>query len=71
MKKQKVEDLDIGDVVIAKTHLDKEGANVRPGTIGIVFAKKNHYGDNCGPMVRWMNLGVCNVYEGDCELLPY
>lgn len=59
-----------GDVVqCAQDELDWEGANVRKGTMGVVFALWNHYGDGAGPMVRWMNLGCCNVYPGDVTIL--
>ena len=56
-----------GTIVVAKRHLDKEGANVRPGTQGVVFEESDAYGDGAGPMVRWSNMGACNVYPGDVE----
>jgi len=58
-------DLERGDMVIAVRHLDPNGANVRKGTFGVVFERANHYSDGGGPMVRWANMGVCNVYSGD------
>lgn len=58
-----------GDVVIAVRHLDKPGANVNIGVTGVVFETTNHYGDENGPMVRWMNMGACNVYNGDVMIL--
>jgi hypothetical protein len=65
--------LRIGSVVRAVRPLDPEGANVAPGTLGVVFAPANHYGDDAGPMVRWTEGnapgGACNVYEGDVEVL--
>jgi len=54
-----------GDMVVAVRHLDPSGADVRPGTIGVVFEEVNAFGDHGGPMVRWMNMGACNVYDGD------
>ena len=54
-----------GDVVSAVRLLDVKGANVRPGTLGVVFEEADFYKGNGGPMVRWMNMGVCNVYPGD------
>ncbi len=58
-----------GDMVLALRHLDPRGANVRVGTLGVVFEEANAYGDRSGPMVRWLNMGACNVYEGDCILV--
>ena len=69
MEQTDVNKLRRGDVVIARCHLDAEGANVRPGTIGVVFEETNAYGDGNGPMVRWLNLGACNIYNGDAEPL--
>jgi len=61
-----------GDVVVAIRHLDQPGANVRRGTLGVVFEEANAYNDGGGPMVRWMNMGACNVYPGDIiKLLSY
>ena len=54
-----------GDTVIADIDLDPVGANVKKGTIGVVFEEANAYGDGNGQMVRWFNGGACNVYEGD------
>lgn len=56
-----------GDVVIALRHLDFRGADVREGTIGVVFEEENYFNDGGGPMVRWMNMGACNVYEGEVQ----
>lgn len=58
-------DLRRGEIVIAIRHLDKQGADVRRGTLGVVFEEANAYNDGGGPMVRWMNMGACNVYPGD------
>lgn len=63
----KVNQLGRGDVVVARIHIDPEGANVRPGTMGVVFEVSNAYNDGNGPMVRWMNMGACNVYDRDLE----
>jgi len=65
-----VKDLVRGDMVMAIKHLDVKGANVRTGTIGVVFEEVNAYKDGGGPMVRWMNCGVCNVYQGDVINVP-
>ena len=65
----KVTDLDRGAVVFAKRHLDREGADVPRGTLGVVFQPANFYGDGLGPMVRWANFGACNVYHGDVVVL--
>jgi hypothetical protein len=64
-----VSKLNRGMVVIAKRDLDVSGANVRAGTIGVVFEEQNYYGDGNGPMVRWMNMGACNVYDGDIDIV--
>ena len=58
-----------GDIIVATIDLDKAGANVRRGTVGVVFEELNAYGDGAGPMVRWMNMGACNVYDGQVDLL--
>jgi len=49
-----------GDVVVAAKRL--YAADVIPGTMGVVFEEKDAHG---GPMVRWMNLCACNIYDGD------
>jgi hypothetical protein len=73
--------LDRGTVVRAIRHLDRVGADVIPGTLGVVFEAAGAYGDGGGPMVRWVvevtgeNIytgraaGACNVYEGDVEVV--
>ena len=58
-----------GDVVVAARLLKDDVAHVRPGTVGVVFAAVNEYGGGGGPMVRWMNMGCCNVYPGDVTLI--
>jgi hypothetical protein len=60
-----VKNLRRGDVVMAIQHLDHPGADVRAGTIGVVFEEANAYKDGGGPMVRWMNMGACNIHHGD------
>jgi hypothetical protein len=50
-----------GDVVQATT--DLEAAGVKRGTLGVVFEEYNAYKDKGGPMVRWMNMNCCNVYN--------
>lgn len=57
-------DLKRGTIVMAAVALDPEGANVHQGTLGVVFEEANYHGDGNGPIVRWMSLGVCNVYPG-------
>lgn len=64
-----VKDLMRGDVVVAKKRLDKLGADVREGTIGVVFEEQDAFGDGGGPMVRWVNMGACNVYDDQVELV--
>lgn len=54
-----------GDVVVAIRHLDKSGSDVRPGTQGVVFEEAGFHGNGLGPLVRWMNMGVCNVYASE------
>lgn len=66
-----IRELSRGDVVLAIKNLDPYGANVRKGTVGIVFEETNAYGDNGGPMVRWTNMGACNIYQGDVIQIDY
>lgn len=33
--------------------------------MGVVFEETDHYGDGCDPIVRWFNMSVCNIYQGD------
>jgi|WetSurSiteA1Bulk_404760.scaffolds.fasta_scaffold19572_3 hypothetical protein len=56
-----VEQLHRGDVVQALE--DLKAANVKRGTLGVVFEEFNNYKDQGGPMVRWMNMNCCNVYN--------
>lgn len=70
MKKRFVQDLIPGDMVVAVKRLDPRGADVQPGTLGIVFqdAETVEVGFseiNYGPLVRWHTGGVCNVYGGE------
>lgn len=55
---------DRGDLVVALKDLDPEGANVKRGTLGIVFQEAEYHEPNSGPMVRWFSGGMCNVYDG-------
>ena len=57
--------LKCGEIVIASRALDPEGACVKAGEMGFVFRERNFYGDDAGPMVRWMSGGCCNIYRGD------
>ncbi len=41
----------------------------QPGERGVCFGERNCYGDGNGPMVRFMNGGVCNVYDGWVRLV--
>jgi hypothetical protein len=54
--------LDRGTLVEAVEPLDRSGANVKRGDRGVVFEVTNAYGDGGGPMVRWFDGGMCNVY---------
>lgn len=64
-----VDKLQAGDIVRAEKHLDPGAADILPGTIGVVFGEQNFYGDNCGPIVRWIpNMEVCNVYDMDVSI---
>lgn len=71
MAEKLVEDMKPGDCVIALRDLDPKGANVPAGSLGVVFEATNAYGDDAGPMVRWIIRGnaggACNVYAGDVE----
>lgn len=58
-----------GDVVVAIKHMDPSGANVRPGTQGVVFQPAGYHEADTGPMVRWANMGACNVYDGYVDLV--
>ncbi len=64
---EKVWVMERGTRVVALRDLDPQGANVKRGTVGLVFEHTNAYGDGCGPMVRWASGGCCNVYPGDVE----
>jgi hypothetical protein len=58
-----------GDHVVALRHLDVDGANVRAGTLGVVFELYGAHEADTGPMIAWANMGACNVYNGDVELV--
>lgn len=64
-----VSELRRGDVVMALKNVDPKGANARRGTQGVVFEETNAHKDGNGPMVRWANMGACNVYDGDVKLV--
>lgn len=57
-----------GQLVVAVRLLDQDVANVRPGTVGVVFEVTDAYKDRGGPMVRWETGAACNVYPGDVAL---
>ena len=56
-----------GDVVMAL--VDLVAADVKRGTLGVVFEEFNAYKDSGGPMVRWMNMNCCNVYNGQVRFV--
>lgn len=70
-----------GTVVRALRDLDPQGAAVHEGDLGVVFGEADCYGDGAGPIVRWFRVlrelppcrvglgGVCNVYDGDVEVI--
>lgn len=61
-------DLERGTLVVAVA-VPPGACPVPKGMKGVVFEKKNAYGDGCGPMVRWFNGCACNVYEGWVEVI--
>lgn len=65
----KVAELQVGTCVKALRVLDPEVLKVREGETGKVYAESNHFGDNCGPLIKWDYGGYCNVYEGDVEVV--
>jgi len=64
-----VKGLKRGTVVQAIRNLDSSGAKVREGTQGVVFEEANFHEPNSGPMVRWVNMGMCNIYIGDVKVI--
>ena len=58
-----------GTLVRAIQYLDPEAADVLTGTLGVVFEEADYHKDGCGPLVRWFTGTVCNVYEGDVEVV--
>lgn len=58
-------------LVIAKRHVDPEGADIPKGMLGVVFEEAEFHELNSGPMVRWMSGGACNVYDDDVELVDF
>lgn len=65
--KQSVRDLPRGAVVSAARPLD--GGYVRVDTLGVVFETANHHHDDAGPLVRWVDGLICNVYDGDVNVI--
>ena len=59
--------LERGDVVMAL--MDLAAADVKAGTLGVVFEEANAYRDGGGPMVRWMNMNCCNVYNNQIQFV--
>lgn len=57
-----------GTLVRALKHIDFFGADVPPETLGVVFEEAEFHESSSGPMVRWMNGGACNVYDGDTRI---
>ena len=66
--------LRVGALVEARRTLDARGANVKRGTLGVVFEATIYSldGSGCvrpdveyGPQVRWFTGTTCNVYPGD------
>jgi hypothetical protein len=58
-----------GLLVEAIQHLDPNGADVPVNTLGVVFQPAHWHEPRTGPMVRFVNGGMCNVYDG--EVKPY
>ena len=56
----------VDTVVRALRDLDPEGANVKAGDVGEVFEAAD---DPYGPLVEWASGCVCNVYEGEVEVV--
>lgn len=60
-----VKNLKRGDLVEAvAVPKDYTSPDPEPGERGVCFEEADAYGDNNGPMVRFANGGVLNVYEG-------
>jgi hypothetical protein len=56
-----------GTLVRALRELDSAGAKVAAGELGVVFEEAGYYGDCCGPIVRWVSGGCCNVGDEDVK----
>jgi len=65
----KIYDLKRGTLVKSLEDFDPKGANVKVGDLGVVFELSDHYKDGCGPMVRWVGGGACNIYAGIVEVV--
>lgn len=63
--KTSVRDLDPGDEVVVLRDLDATPA--KKGMVGVCFREADFHEPDSGPMVRFENGSVCNVYEGDVE----
>jgi hypothetical protein len=59
-----VEKLERGELVVAV----KDLAEVKAGTLGVVYEQAGFYDVDAGPMVRWFNGSAFEVYEGDVAL---
>lgn len=63
-----IRDLRVGTIVVAIRDLDPSGAAVRAGTLGVVYMPADS-DPGFGPLVRWLNMGTCNIYEGDVNVI--
>lgn len=63
-----VQDLRIGNRVIALYLLDADAANIQPGTLGTVRDPAGHAGPEYGPLIHWDTDRFCNVYNGQVML---
>ena len=61
--------LERGTLVRAAKDLDPQGANAKKGMLGVIFERAEWHEPLSGPMVRWTNNGVCNVYDGQIEVV--
>lgn len=62
-------DLVPGMMVVARKNYDPTGAHVHRGDTGFVFGSSNVYGDEAGPIVKWIKGGVCNIYPHMSEVI--
>lgn len=61
--------LKCGTRVRALRMVDEGAANARPGAEGYVLEEANAHEDACGPVIQWDRGGMCNVYDGDVEVV--